>query len=82
MFRKLGKMFNSKKAGGARPTLTHTAPEAYSRNGAGGGYAQSGGGRELSEEAIYGRRSSDPVGIKASRSQSDGTILKNPYGRR
>ncbi|CAM9566352.1 unnamed protein product, partial [Hapterophycus canaliculatus] len=34
MFRKLGKMFHSKKAGGARPTLTHTAPEAYSRNGA------------------------------------------------
>ncbi|CAM9527385.1 unnamed protein product [Ectocarpus sp. 6 AP-2014] len=47
VFRRLGKMFNSRK-GGAKPTLTHTAPEAYSRNGAGGfvegGAARGGGG--------------------------------------
>eukprot|EP00903_Cladosiphon_okamuranus_P020598 g18908.t1 len=87
-FTKMGRMFNKK--GGAKPTLTHTAPEAYSR-GAGGiitegkSVRENGGGvagDELSEEAIYGRRSSSP-GIMASRAQSDGMILKNnTYGRR
>lgn len=90
MFRRLGKMFNSRK-GGAKPTLTHTAPEAYSRNGAGGfvegGTARGGGGMggrgpgDLSEEAIYGRRASSHE-IMASRAQSDGMILKNAAARR
>lgn len=90
-FTKMGRMFNKK--GGAKPTLTHTAPEAYSRgaggvitdgkgvrgNGSGAGAGLGGG--ELSEEAIYGRRASSP-GIMANRAQSDGMILKNNYGRR
>lgn len=86
-FTKMGRMFNKK--GGAKPTLTHTAPEAYSR-GAGGiitegkSVTESRGGAaggELTEEAIFGRRASAP-GITASRAQSDGMILKNNYGRR
>ena len=94
-FTKMGRMFN-KKGSGAKPTLTHTAPEAYSRGGAGGGGIISeghqgvrgnpggaGGARGgISQEDIYGRRVSDPSGIVASRAQSDGMILKNNYGRR
>lgn len=94
-FSKMGRIFNKK--GGAKPTLTHTAPEAYSRgvggvitegksvrgrptNGGGAGGGGAGGG--LSEEDMYGRRSSSP-GIMANRAQSDGMILKsNNYGRR
>lgn len=88
-FSKMGRMFN-KKGSGAKPTLTHTAPEAYSRD-AGGmisegksvrGNNGAGAGGGLTEEDIYGRRASDPSGIVASRAQSDGMILKNNYGRR
>lgn len=90
-FSRMGRMFNTKK-GGAKPTLTHTAPEAYSRNGA-GGLAEGEGARgsptphdrvgELSEEAIYGRRASSPgMEIRAKRAQSDGMILKQNFRRR
>lgn len=64
-FSKMGRMFHSKK-GGAKPTLTHTAPEAYSRKGhgiieptvvEGESYTDhNNGGSELDEQAIYGRQ--------------------------
>lgn len=86
-FTKMGRIFSTKK-GGAKPTLTHTAPEAYSRNGAGGlveGGDPTSRDRvgELSEEAIYGRRPGSSGGeIRAKRAQSDGMILKQNFRRR
>lgn len=96
-FSKMSRLFHSKKKGGAKATLTHTAPEAYARNSRGivepGGRDGSlameysnGPPSETGEDAVYGDRRRVVVDggteVVLNRARTEGAILRRGSGQR
>lgn len=96
-FSKMGRLFHSKKKGGAKATLTHTAPEAYARNARGivetGGRDGSsateysnGPPSEIGEDAVFGDRrrvvKDGGTEVSLNRAHTEGAIVRSSGQRR
>lgn len=96
-FSKMSRLFHSKKKGGAKATLTHTAPEAYARTARGivetGGRNVSsateysnGAPSDIGEDAVYGERRRVIVDggteVSLNRARTEGAILRGSGQRR